>query len=607
MAGLVVTCAGCGKRYKGSQNFKKFKCAACGNLFSFPDSPRAPAADTTLCSCCWTSYPLSPTVRSCTVCSQSISPQFSGRASEETAGISSGTNRGTGIPVTDEKNRTTTTLMKLTETNSKLPVIGNGNDPARPTGDLERTLADVQTQLSAALEVQAGLIQERDALAAARDAAKARIAELETESGEAQKARGALDVKLAEYQTRLSLWQESQASALKERDEVTQALRGMEGNALELKARLDSAQEARAELVREREKIAADRQRLEEKIVELNTRVELALQAQQSADAACERERESGHTLQNRLAETQTRLQVAEESKSHALSELALAGSEKQALQNRVTELEIRMAMQNDAQAAALAARESEAGRLKAAETKVVELEVRNESARAATAMALAERDSSIELRLELERKSAELREQYEALCKSLEAAATEREAILQAKQSAESKTGELQIRMAEMQKSHEGIESERQQSRSAVERERSKLAEAKLRLQSYKELSASALGPLSREYARVIGELALQSEAIHKIAEQTQNEMERRRENLDGLQQALRGRLNNAYRDFAEQLLQLDMPAEATVILPSLMEEPQSTLPAPVQPSHASQAEVLVTSEMENSAQGNQ
>ena len=79
MAEMIVSCAGCGKRCRGTSGSRKFKCAHCSNLLTFPDSTREPAAGQVLCSFCWTSIPASDSLSVCPSCSQKVSAKLSGK------------------------------------------------------------------------------------------------------------------------------------------------------------------------------------------------------------------------------------------------------------------------------------------------------------------------------------------------------------------------------------------------------------------------------------------------------------------------------------------------------------------------------------------------
>src|SRR5436190_12963608 len=80
---LIVTCAGCGAKYRGESGPKKFRCAACSNLFTFPDQPKAPTTGTILCSNCWTETVPTEKLKTCGFCSQRVSPRYGGQAAED--------------------------------------------------------------------------------------------------------------------------------------------------------------------------------------------------------------------------------------------------------------------------------------------------------------------------------------------------------------------------------------------------------------------------------------------------------------------------------------------------------------------------------------------
>ena len=82
---MIVSCASCGKRFKGTSGTRKFKCSACGNLFTFPATAKSPAPGNILCSSCWTEIKSQSDLKSCPMCQQKLSPQHGGRASEESS------------------------------------------------------------------------------------------------------------------------------------------------------------------------------------------------------------------------------------------------------------------------------------------------------------------------------------------------------------------------------------------------------------------------------------------------------------------------------------------------------------------------------------------
>ena len=86
MADLIVACAGCGKRYKGSVTGKNFKCADCNNLFTFPDAPRVPEANKTFCTHCWAEMDIAEDLKDCPSCGQKVTPNHTGKATLSAGG-----------------------------------------------------------------------------------------------------------------------------------------------------------------------------------------------------------------------------------------------------------------------------------------------------------------------------------------------------------------------------------------------------------------------------------------------------------------------------------------------------------------------------------------
>jgi hypothetical protein len=80
MSEMIVSCAGCGKRYRGTPGSKKFKCTHCQNLLTFPETPRSATVEgTVLCSFCWSDVPHDNSLMTCPTCSQKVWPRFGGR------------------------------------------------------------------------------------------------------------------------------------------------------------------------------------------------------------------------------------------------------------------------------------------------------------------------------------------------------------------------------------------------------------------------------------------------------------------------------------------------------------------------------------------------
>ena len=87
---IIVSCACCGKRFKGAAAGRRFRCTGCGNQLSFPSQARSAATGKLLCSCCWTEMDISAALSACAVCKQKISVAHGGRAILWAAGSSLG-------------------------------------------------------------------------------------------------------------------------------------------------------------------------------------------------------------------------------------------------------------------------------------------------------------------------------------------------------------------------------------------------------------------------------------------------------------------------------------------------------------------------------------
>jgi ribosomal protein S27E len=78
---LVVTCAGCGNKYRGEPNAPPVKCVSCGNTVTFPDGPRVPPSpQVLLCSNCWGEARAHDKLIRCDTCSQKIARLYGGSA-----------------------------------------------------------------------------------------------------------------------------------------------------------------------------------------------------------------------------------------------------------------------------------------------------------------------------------------------------------------------------------------------------------------------------------------------------------------------------------------------------------------------------------------------
>lgn len=88
MSETIISCAGCGKRFKGIPGVKKFKCSGCHNIFTFPEGPREPGYGKSLCSNCWCEVDWREDLSACPACTQKIAPAHGGKAALWAAGSS---------------------------------------------------------------------------------------------------------------------------------------------------------------------------------------------------------------------------------------------------------------------------------------------------------------------------------------------------------------------------------------------------------------------------------------------------------------------------------------------------------------------------------------
>lgn len=193
MNAIIVTCAGCGKRYKGATGTKKFKCAECSNLFSYPDSPHAPAEGHTFCTLCWTEHEESESLTECSNCRQKMKFGIHGKATQAGAGA--------------EQHLTTTPPRGMPPPAAPAPVekaaekVPSGEFQMGEVGELKSKLEALQQRLTHTQKM--------------RDDALARIIELEANA--TYKPSKGNDPRIGELEGQL-------AQVCQERDE---ALEGM--------------------------------------------------------------------------------------------------------------------------------------------------------------------------------------------------------------------------------------------------------------------------------------------------------------------------------------------------------------------------------------------
>ena len=269
MSDLIVSCAGCGKRYKGSSSAKKFKCGDCNNVFTYPDSVRIPAPNKTFCTQCWTELDITPDLSECPSCAQRVSPNVIGRATVSLPGSSSGSGHQAQTGASAEL---LAQLAALTKERDELLEIRRKQDKtmgnlleqlafakAHKTKDevedsakweLQMEIGEHKSRVAALEEEKRKLLEERvagggasddlqariaelEAAVAASEPLQARIAELETQLAEAKSAapdpavaaehddaRRKLEMRVAELEEQLAKLEEGQALAERERIEA---------------------------------------------------------------------------------------------------------------------------------------------------------------------------------------------------------------------------------------------------------------------------------------------------------------------------------------------------------------------------------------------------
>ena len=211
MSDLVVTCAGCGKRYKGSTRGKKFKCSECLNLFTFPDAPHAPSPGFTCCTNCWTEILIDENLKDCPTCTQKLSQRI-GKASS----LASMSQAHQSVSENDLQNQ----LVALMKERDEL--IEQRKQQDRTMGSLMEQVAFAKSQGSAPvtqaedsqrweLQMEVGelktkvssLQEEARKAAAERDVANGAAQSWEEKYNEMQSRAEEFAAKIAEMETRL--------------------------------------------------------------------------------------------------------------------------------------------------------------------------------------------------------------------------------------------------------------------------------------------------------------------------------------------------------------------------------------------------------------------
>lgn len=174
MSEMIVACAGCGKRFKGSPSPKKFKCSGCHNLFTFPDAPRAAAEGKLLCTCCWGEVEKGAEPMDCPTCGQKLTPAHSGRA----APAASSSNLQPTVIVPQDAPH----LAKIEELDKKLAALdAQLADLQKDKRDLEAKAAELITMLANAQTTVATMRLDRDRAIRELDGAKSQAARAQAE------------------------------------------------------------------------------------------------------------------------------------------------------------------------------------------------------------------------------------------------------------------------------------------------------------------------------------------------------------------------------------------------------------------------------------------
>lgn len=156
MTEYIISCSGCGRRYKGAHSTKKFKCSSCNNVFTFPDGPRAASLGNVICAHCWTECPGHAHTFPCPTCNQTISPQHSARSVAWAAG-SSLTPSVPEIPT--EPLPRSDVAEKLKEMELKLAKIQSRVDELQ--GERDRAIAQINQKQMEVVQVRTEFQQFR--------------------------------------------------------------------------------------------------------------------------------------------------------------------------------------------------------------------------------------------------------------------------------------------------------------------------------------------------------------------------------------------------------------------------------------------------------------
>jgi len=325
MLEMIVTCAGCGKRFKGIPSAKKFKCSCCGNLFTFPDSARAPSEGSVLCSCCWTGHQKAEDLEHCSACNQEILFDGGGTAEWSTEIAA----RPASVSGSFQNIAAPEALLAL----------------QRERDELARENADLKLRMLTLQENQAQMAQERDLASAAHQSFEERIIELKTRLQLAADAQREAESKLLELQARHVSLQDNETNALREMDGAALARQALEMRVAELDAQLKALKEVHEHYVKDRDAALESNRLSENRVVELLTRADTSREAQQATAKERDAALSSLRELESRAAMLDARFRPVQEELEKIRADLQSATRERDTALASARELESRAAM----------------------------------------------------------------------------------------------------------------------------------------------------------------------------------------------------------------------------------------------------------------------
>lgn len=487
MSEIIVSCAGCCRRYKGQPGPKKFRCTNCDNHLTFPREPHEPIEGTVYCSSCWTGISVTDDLSQCPICSQKIDVNAGGGRASWPSGTS-----GVRAAVT-------------------------------PPDD-QRRASGVHEAISV--------------------------------SGSQSSISKTLEEKLTEYQTRLALWQESQAAVIKERDELALQRRELEQKVVELSARLDGVTAARDQMMKERDQSTSARQPLEVRIAELEAKLGIAADLHAKSEEDIAAARAAQRDADRKAIELEAKLNASQESYCSILNDRNELDSARRQLEVAAAESEARLSTIRDqmekAQMDCVAAVRSQKG----LEERIVELSARLEVAKEQHAKALDLRDVQTRDKAGLETRALDLQAKAAEALQEAAQARAERDAMAKSAGELPAQIESLKRLLEETSRERDEATAERTNAVASLEQQRMAVHDMELKLRQYQEMAAQALDPLNAEYNRIARELTSEAERILAQLLQLESELGLRKERLRSLETALTARLNKACRDAMDRLI---------------------------------------------------